>query len=180
MDDSNTQKPETSRDVRIYVNEIAVVFRAGQEWANHIKTVISARDILIQVLSDEDHKFVHAHVKACAGVDPQGAHPLPNFPRAWDLFRFLLWSGSAKRDYMHAVEELKGDFFEAASHNTTTGARRCLVFCFSVRSGVCWAKILCGCLSDKTVRNLKAVLIVFLGKSVVQQIWWQIESVWRH
>jgi len=101
-------------------------------------------------------------------ADPEGALPLPSYPRLWSLLQYLLPKTIRVRLFTPAHEDLKADYYTAYRQFRSKRARRWLRFCFALRTII----LILGCLWTWGLDKLLKWLTTLLPAPLRQ--WWTI------
>ena len=114
------------------------------------------------------------------GPKPQ-AEPvsLPDFPRIWRLFGFLLPRRVRQEVFEPAQEEMKEDYLRALRPLCTRGEARWLTMCFSFRTMVVVFQSAGAAIGDRGRRCLKLAVSATLGAGAfrILRSFWQ--ELWR-
>ena len=91
---------------------------------------------------------------------------LPDFPRFWELFAFILPRKTRERVYDPCHQELLADYLLTRRKYRTKWAKRWLSLCFTFRTFLLVAECIRVMLADKAIR--------FIGRSIpsVVKKWW--------
>jgi hypothetical protein len=93
---------------------------------------------------------------------------MPDFPRTWDLYAFLLPRKVRVEVFEPCQEELKQDFLLARRLCRTRDERRWLTFCFSVRTMILIGQSVQSWMGDRAIQFLKGIGLAILGNGALQ------------
>lgn len=110
---------------------------------------------------------IGAHEAAHAVAATARTRRIPNFPRAWRLFSFLLDRGTRRTIFAPAYHDLRQMYFLAQEECTTDWSRHWVTFCFVIRTLVtgwqCLTAMTKGKLGDCAAWLIGAVIKSVLG-----------------
>jgi hypothetical protein len=104
---------------------------------------------------------------------------LPDFPRIWRLFGFLLPRKIRQEVFEPTPEEMKEDYLVALRPLLTRLEARWLIFCFSIRTLVIVCQSLRAALGDRGARSLRCAASGIFGAGafrILQSLW---QTMWR-
>jgi len=93
---------------------------------------------------------------------------MPDFPRFWDLFAYLLPSKIRAQAYEPALQELREDYLVARRRYRTNSSRRWLTLCFTVRTALLVVQSFRVLVGDRALRFLRWLAIGILGDGAIR------------